>query len=307
MEDMKIILTEEEAHNALSDTEEIDYDDALLTDSMKMYLKEINQIPLLTAAEEREIGRLILEGDKNAKNKLVEHNLRLVVSIAKRYQGCGLSIMDLIQEGSLGLMQAASKFDIRKGYRFSTYATWWIRQAISNALTSQSRSIRVPAHITNQMAKIKKATIELQQSLQREPTDAEIAAATDMTIQKIVETRETFNHIGSLDMPMSDDGESTVGDYVPDNSPDDPLAAMVKETDAKTLETLFSTLGKHEVKVLKLRFGIGCDHAHTLEETGSVVKLSKERVRQIELKALRKLRHPMRLELVKEMHEEILA
>ena len=190
MENLDIILTEEDAQTVLAESEEINYDDALLTDSMKMYLKEINQIPLLTFEQEKELGLAILEGDKKAQDKLVEHNLRLVVSIAKRYQGCGLSIMDLIQEGSFGLINAASKCNVNKGYRFSTYATWWIRQAISNALTSQSRSIRVPAHITNQMAKIKKATVQLQQSLQREPTDEEIAAAVGLTAQKVIETRE---------------------------------------------------------------------------------------------------------------------
>ena len=307
MENLDIILTEEDAQTVLAESEEIDYDDALLTDSMKLYLKEINQIPLLTFEQEKELGLAILEGDKSAKDKLVEHNLRLVVSIAKRYQGCGLSIMDLIQEGSFGLMNAASKFNVHKGYRFSTYATWWIRQAISNALTSQSRSIRVPAHITNQMAKIKKATAQLQQTLQREPTDEEIAAAVGLTAKKVAETRETFNHIGSLDVPMSEDSDSNVGDYIPDTTPDNPLASMFEEADAAILETLFSTLAKHEVKVLKLRFGIGYDHAHTLEETGSAVCLSKERVRQIEIKALRKLRHPMRLALIQELKEEILG
>jgi RNA polymerase primary sigma factor len=307
MENLDIILTEEDAQTVLAESEEINYDDALLTDSMKMYLKEINQIPLLTFEQEKELGLAILEGDKKAQDKLVEHNLRLVVSIAKRYQGCGLSIMDLIQEGSFGLINAASKFNVTKGYRFSTYATWWIRRAISNALTSQSRSIRVPAHITNQMAKIKKATVQLQQSLQREPTDEEIAAAVGLTAQKVIETRETFNHIGSLDVPMGEDSDSTIGDYVPDTTPDNPLASMFEEADAAVLETLFSTLAKHEVKVLKLRFGIGYDHAHTLEETGGIMSLSKERVRQIEIKALRKLRHPMRLALIQELKDEILG
>lgn len=307
MENLDIILTEEDAQTVLAESEEIDYDDALLTDSMKMYLREINQIPLLTLEQEKELGLAILDGDQKAKDKLVEHNLRLVVSIAKRYQGCGLSIMDLIQEGSFGLINAAGKFNVNKGYRFSTYATWWIRQAISNALTSQSRSIRVPAHITNQMAKIKKATVQLQQSLQREPTDEEIAAAVGLTTKKVIETRETFNHIGSLDVPMGEDSDSTVGDYVPDTTPDNPLASMFEEADAAILETLFSTLAKHEVKVLKLRFGIDHDHAHTLEETGSAMSLSKERVRQIEIKALRKLRHPMRLALIQELKEEILG
>ena len=274
---------------------------------MKLYLKEINTIPLLTFEEERDLGQRILLGDTEAKNKLVEHNLRLVVSIAKRYQGCGLTMMDLIQEGSFGLINAAERFDVKKGYRFSTYATWWIRQAISNALTSQSRSIRIPAHITNLMAKIKKETVRLQQTLQREPTDDEIAAALGLTAQKVVETRETFNQIGSLDMPMGEDSDSTVGDYVPDRGNDNPLAKMIEEADSAVLETLFSTIGKHEAQVLKLRFGIGYDHAHTLEETGAAVKLSKERVRQIELKALRKLRHPMRMELIKELREELMV
>lgn len=245
----------------------------------------------------------MLLGDKDAERELVEHNLKLVVSIAKKYVGCGISFLDLIQEGSLGLMNAAERYDVTKGFRFSTYATWWIRQAISNALMSQSRQIRIPAHINNMMRKIKQASASLYQELQREPTSAEIAALLELPVDKVEITMEMSKTVTSLDAPLNDDGDGCVGDYVPYDDDYDPLAIMMEEFNTKILNKVFSTLGTQEAQVLKMRFGIGYDKQHTLEDVGAYYGVSKERIRQIEIKALRKLRHPMRVALLDELKE----
>lgn len=312
--EMTCILTENEARELYGKEEEFNneqdneteapyYSDVVVTDSVKLYLQEINRIPLLTADQERKLGERILAGDKSAQNELVEHNLKLVVSIAKRYIGCGISFLDLIQEGSIGLMTAAEKFDVTKGFRFSTYATWWIRQAISNALMSQSRQIRIPAHINNLMRKIKQTTISLVQEFQREPTVAEIAAALGMPEDKIQTTMEMSKTITSLDAPLGDDGESCVGDYVPYEDDYNPIDNLMVEFNEKILEKVFNTLGTQEATVLKMRFGIGYDKQHTLEDVGEHYNVSKERIRQIEIKALRKLRHPLRVALLEELKE----
>lgn len=305
-----VVLTETEAKETFQeenyeeeDTNEVYYSDEIITDSVKLYLQEISRIPLLTPEEERAIGYRILEGDETAKQELVEHNLKLVVSIAKKYCGCGLSLLDLIQEGSLGLMAAAGRYDVSRGFRFSTYATWWIRQAISNALTSQSRQIRIPAHVNTAVRKVKQATIALTQKLQREPTLDELAQETGIPADKISVAMDMSRAVTSLEAPLNDDGDGCVADCIAGDEDYDPLENMMKEFNTKLLNRVFDTLGIQEANVLRMRFGIGTDEPKTLEAVGEYYGVSKERIRQIEIKALRKLRHPMRMTLLRELAE----
>ena len=298
-----MIMSEEEAQDTFQQ-EEYEYDETV-TDIVKLYLRDISIYPVLSYDEEHELGQLILQGDKDAKDKLVNHNLKLVVSIAKKYCGCGIPFMDLIQEGNVGLITAANKFDINRGFRFSTYATWWIRQSISNALTSQSRSIRIPAHINNLIRKIKNTKSELIQKLEREPTNQELAAAVGLPIERLEEVLESSRSVASLDAPLDDDGETCVGDCVRDENSDDPIKNLMVEFNEKLLNRVFDTLGRQEAQVLRMRFGIVGDHSQTLEEVGAHYGVSKERIRQIELKALRKLRHPLRMRLLMELQESM--
>ena len=271
-----------------------------------MYLNEINKIPLLTVEEEHALGLKILEGDKDAINKMVEHNLKLVISIAKKYTGCGLPFLDVIQEGNTGLMSAAEKFDVTKGFRFSTYATWWIRQAISNALTSQTRNIRVPAHVHILARQAKRAMGTLMQTLGREPTLQEVAEELKTSIEQVKTALDMSKGTASLDAPFSEDEDSSIADYVADTSNENPLNNLIQEFNSSLLETIFKTLNSQEVTVLRKRFGLETGEAQTLEEVGEALQLSKERVRQVELKALRKLRHPLRMAVLEELKDDIL-
>ena len=292
------IMTEEQAHDAFADENVEEYEsDIVSTDGVKLYLQSINAIPLLSPEEEYDLGIKILNGDISAQNVLVEHNLRLVISIAKRYCGCGITFLDLIQEGNLGLLEAARRFDVTKGYRFSTYATWWVRQAISKALSSQSRTIRIPAHINDLIGKSKKISNQLTQKLGREPTHEEVAQALGIDVEKLNTAMDMAQVVGSLDLSVGDDNDATVGDFIPDTYTD-PLADMIAEADSKIIETVFNSLGKKESSVLKMRFGLTGNDPMTLDEVGEFYGVSKERVRQIELKALRKLRHPLRLNIL---------
>lgn len=297
------IINEDDAHEMFANETEQYESDVVITDAVKLYFQQINQIPLLSPEKERELGQLAFQGDENAQNQLVEHNLRLVISIAKRYCGCGLSFLDLIQEGNLGLIDASKRFDVSKGYKFSTYATWWIRQAISKALMSQSRSIRIPAHINDLIAKIKKISHTLSQELKRSPTREEIAAALKVDIEKVNIALDMSQSLSSLDTPLEEDGDTTMADCIPDKHLEDPLANLIAEQDSETIEMIFNSLNSKEAKVLKMRFGIGYNEPMTLEEVGEHYNLTKERIRQIELKALRKLRHPVRMNLLEEIYE----
>lgn len=294
-------LTEEDILNAFEIEEDIDLDySGIVEDSTRFYLKEISKIPLLTFEEEKALAIRIAAGDEAAIDEMVRHNLRLVVSIAKKYKGCGLSLLDLIQEGNIGLIEGAKKFDLSKGYRFSTYATWWIRQKIGRALSNQSRNIRVPAHIAELASRVKRASGALTQTLNRAPTEKEIAEFLDVDIDKVRVAMDMSQAIASLDVPVGEDDDATIGDLQPDNNVENPYQNLVKEANKEIINSVFETLNEREAKILKLRFGIDTDHAHTLAEVGEEIGVTRERVRQLEVKALRKMRHPMRQKILME-------
>ena len=274
--------------------------EVIVVDAVKAYLKSIGNHPRLTFEQEQELSAKALKGDRNAVNTLVECNLLLVVSVAKKYYGCGLPLLDLIQEGNLGLIKAAEKYDGSKGFRFSTYATYWIRQAISRALGDQSRTIRIPANMVELLSKVKKATAELTQKFGRTPTDKEIATHMNIELDKVQTVMDLAQATTSLDTPVDDDGETSMGDLIADRSIESPLAAMIKEANSQIIASVFDTLPSREAEILKMRFGINLEKAMTLEEVGSHYGLSKERIRQLENKAIRKLRNPMRAKMLRE-------
>ena len=297
MEDKDIIIMEDEAQEALGDES---YDDTAVLDNVKSYLMSIGNHPRLTFEEEKELSQRALKGDTAAINRLVECNLLLVVSVAKKYHGCGLPLLDLIQEGNIGLIKAAEKYDGNKGFRFSTYATYWIRQTISRALSDHSRTIRMPANMVELLNRIKKISNEMFQTLHRYPTDKEIAAALDVEIDKVQVALDMSQAISSLDMPVDDSGETCVADLVSDNNAENPITNLIKEANQEIINNVLDTLSTKEAEVIRMRFGINSDKPMTLEAIGQHYGVSRERIRQIESKAIRKLRHPARAAALRE-------
>ena len=273
-----------------------------LDDPVRMYLKEIGQIKLLSAEEEVELAQKVSEGDQAAKNKLTEANLRLVVSIAKKYSGRGLHILDLIQEGNTGLIRAVDKFDWTKGNKFSTYATWWIRQAITRAIADQARTIRVPVHMVEVINKATRCNRKLVQELGREPTVEEIAAELGLPVEKIIEANRTAADTLSLDTPVGDEEDTSIGSFVEDERTPGPADATSNAMLAEALKEILDTLTEREADVLRMRFGMYDGRTHTLEEVGQIFGVTRERIRQIENKAIRKLRHPSRAKRIKDFY-----
>jgi len=273
---------------------------AIMDDPVKVYLKEIGRVPLLTPEEEIELAIRISEDDASAKQRLAEANLRLVVSIAKRYVGRGMQFLDLIQEGNLGLIKAVDKFDYTKGFKFSTYATWWIRQAITRAIADQARTIRIPVHMVETINKVKKTNSQLLHQNGRDPTAEEIAEVLDMPIEKVREIMRVAQEPVSLETPIGEEEDSHLGDFIPDEEAPAPADAASMLLLKEQLGDVLKTLTAREAKVLSLRFGLEDGHPRTLEEVGREFNVTRERIRQIEAKALRKLRHPSRSKKLKD-------
>ncbi len=272
-------------------------------DPVRMYLKEIGKVPLLTGEEEVELAQRMEEGDEEAKQKLCEANLRLVVSIAKRYVGRGMLFLDLIQEGNLGLIKAVDKFNWRKGFKFSTYATWWIRQAITRSIADQARTIRIPVHMVETINKLMRVQRQLIQEYGREPTPEEIAAEMDLSVEKVREIIKIAQEPVSLETPIGEEEDSHLGDFIPDDDVPAPADAAARSMLREQLMEVLDTLTEREQKVLKLRFGLEDGRTRTLEEVGKQFDVTRERIRQIEAKALRKLRHPSRSKKLKDFLE----
>ena len=300
--DDEILLDDEEE----VEVEKIDLsvpDGVSIEDPVRMYLKEIGKVPLLSAEEEIELAKRMELGDQEAKKRLAEANLRLVVSIAKRYVGRGMLFLDLIQEGNLGLIKAVEKFDYRKGYKFSTYATWWIRQAITRAIADQARTIRIPVHMVETINKLIRVSRQLLQELGREPTPEEIAKEMDMPVERVREILKISQEPVSLETPIGEEEDSHLGDFIQDDNVPVPADAAAFTLLKEQLEEVLGTLTEREQKVLTLRFGLEDGRARTLEEVGKEFKVTRERIRQIEAKALRKLRHPSRSRKLKDYLE----
>ena len=298
-EDEDIILDDEDE----IDIEKIDLsvpDGIGLDDPVRMYLKEIGKVPLLSADEEIEYAKRMEEGDEEAKKRLAEANLRLVVSIAKRYVGRGMQFLDLIQEGNLGLIKAVEKYDYRKGFKFSTYATWWIRQAITRAIADQARTIRIPVHMVETINKLVRVQRQLLQELGREPSPEEIAENMDIPVERVREIQKISQEPVSLETPIGEEEDSHLGDFIPDDDAPAPAEAASHTLLREQLNEVLNTLTEREAKVLKLRFGLEDGKSRTLEEVGQRFEVTRERIRQIEAKALRKLRHPSRSKKVKD-------
>ncbi|KOA21222.1 RNA polymerase sigma factor SigA [Clostridium homopropionicum DSM 5847] len=294
MKDMEIEVEVEEEID-LSVPEGISIDDPV-----RMYLKEIGKVPLLSPEEEIELAKKIENGDMSSKKKLAEANLRLVVSIAKRYVGRGMLFLDLIQEGNLGLIKAVEKFDYRKGYKFSTYATWWIRQAITRAIADQARTIRIPVHMVETINKLIRVSRQLLQELGREPLPEEVAEIMEMPVDKVREIMKIAQEPVSLETPIGEEEDSHLGDFIPDDEAPAPAEAAAFTMLKEQLINVLDTLTPREEKVLRLRFGLDDGRARTLEEVGKEFNVTRERIRQIEAKALRKLRHPSRSKKLKD-------
>lgn len=291
--DLDAIMAEEED----VDMENIDLsvpDGVSIEDPVRMYLKEIGKVPLLSAEREIELAKRMEEGDEDAKKELAEANLRLVVSIAKRYVGRGMLFLDLIQEGNLGLIKAVEKFDYHKGYKFSTYATWWIRQAITRAIADQARTIRIPVHMVETINKLIRVSRQLLQEKGREPTPEEIAEELDMPVERVREILKISQEPVSLETPIGEEEDSHLGDFIQDDNVPVPAEAAAQTLLKEQLDEVLDTLTEREQKVLRLRFGMNDGRARTLEEVGKEFDVTRERIRQIEAKALRKLRHPSR-------------
>ena len=303
-----LMLDDDMDIDGLDDEEEVELDKIDLSvpegvsieDPVRMYLKEIGKVPLLSAEEEIELAKKMEQGDENAKKRLAEANLSLVVSIAKRYVGRGMLFLDLIQEGNLGLIKAVEKFDYRKGYKFSTYATWWIRQAITRAIADQARTIRIPVHMVETINKLIRVSRQLLQELGREPTPEEIAEEMDMPVDRVREILKISQEPVSLETPIGEEEDSHLGDFIQDDNVPVPADAAAFTLLKEQLVEVLGTLTEREQKVLRLRFGLDDGRARTLEEVGKEFNVTRERIRQIEAKALRKLRHPSRSRKLKD-------
>ena len=301
-DDDDILIDDEDVENDV-EMEKIDLsvpDGVSIEGPVRMYLKEIGKVPLLTAEEEIELAKRMELGDEEAKKRLAEANLRLVVSIAKRYVGRGMLFLDLIQEGNLGLIKAVEKFDYRKGYKFSTYATWWIRQAITRAIADQARTIRIPVHMVETINKLIRVSRQLLQELGREPTPEEIAEEMNMPVERVREILKISQEPVSLETPIGEEEDSHLGDFIQDDNVPVPADAAAFTLLKEQLVEVLSTLTDREQKVLRLRFGLDDGRARTLEEVGKEFNVTRERIRQIEAKALRKLRHPSRSRKLKD-------
>jgi len=312
LEDLNVDIIDEDIEKELpkladevvaEDLEAAIPDSINIDDPVRMYLKEIGKVPLLSAEEEREIAVRMAEGDEEAKRKLAEANLRLVVSIAKRYVGRGMLFLDLIQEGNLGLIKAVEKFDYTKGYKFSTYATWWIRQAITRAIADQARTIRIPVHMVETINKLIRVSRQLLQQYGRDPLPEELAKEMDIPEEKVREILKIAQEPVSLETPIGEEEDSHLGDFIPDEDAPAPAEAAAFTLLKEQLMDVLDTLTPREEKVLKLRFGLDDGRARTLEEVGREFKVTRERIRQIEAKALRKLRHPSRSKKLRDFLE----
>lgn len=291
----------QEVENLKLDEEPIDnFEGINVDDPVRMYLREIGRIPLLTYEEELDLAKRILKNDEDAKKELAESNLRLVVSIAKKYVGRGMLFLDLIQEGNMGLIKAVEKFDYTKGFKFSTYATWWIRQSITRAIADQARTIRIPVHMVETINKLIRTSRHLLQQLGREPTPEELSKELEMPVEKVMEIQKIAQDPVSLETPIGEEDDSHLGDFIQDDDSPAPQDAAAYTMLKEQLEEVMSTLTQREAKVLKLRFGLEDGKARTLEEVGKEFDVTRERIRQIEAKALRKLRHPSRSKKLKD-------